>query len=113
MEIGAFAFPQHSKGNLLYSAAIAQLTMDYLPEAVEDGVVDSPPSREVFVAMNLLSPLRGKAMVKSSQSNWRDNNGAQHNLYLGLSPTPNRKLLMVLLLYHLPSSCIVMVSSNS
>ena len=110
MEIGASAFPQHSKGNLLYSAATAQSTMDYSPKAVEDGVVDSPPSREVLVAVNSPSPLWGKAMEKSSQSNWRDSNGAQRNLYLGLSSAPNRKMLMVLLLYHLPSSCTETVS---
>ena len=69
MEIGASAFPQHSKGNLLYCVATAQSTMDYSPKAVEDGVVDSPPSREVLVAVNSPSLLRGKAMVKSSQSN--------------------------------------------
>ena len=69
MEYGASAFLQHSKGNLLYSAATAQSTMDYSPKAVDDGVVDSPPSREVLVVVNSLSPLRGKAMVKSSQSN--------------------------------------------
>ena len=110
MEIGASAFPQYSKGNLLYSAATAQSTMDYSPKAVEDEVVDSPPSRKVLVALNFPSPLRGKAMVKSSQSNWRDSNRAQRNLYLELSPAPNRKMLMVLLLYHLPSSCIETVS---
>ena len=69
MEIRASAFPQHSKGNLLYSAATTQSTMDYSPKAMEDGVVDSPPSCEVLVAMNSPFPLRGKAMVKSSQSN--------------------------------------------
>ena len=69
MEIGASTFPQHSKGNLLYSTATAQSTMDYSPKAVEDGVVDSPPSHEVLVAVNLPYPLRGKAMVKSSQLN--------------------------------------------
>ena len=51
MEIGASTFPQHSKGNLLYSAATAHSTMDYSPKAMEDEVVDSPPSREVLVAM--------------------------------------------------------------
>ena len=65
MEIEASAFSQHSKGNLLYSAATAQSTMDYSSKVAEDGVVDSPPSREVLVAMNLPSPLRGKAMLKS------------------------------------------------
>ena len=69
MEIEASAFVQHSKGYLFYSAAIAQLTMDYLPKAVEDGVVDNPPSREVLVVVNLPSPWRRKEMVKSSQSN--------------------------------------------
>ena len=93
MDIGASALLQHSKGNLLYSAATAQSTMDYLPKAVEDEVVDNLLSREVLVAVNLPSPLRGKAMVKSSQSNWRDSNGAQCNLYLGLSLHPTGKCL--------------------
>ena len=110
MDIGASAFPQHSKGNLLYFVATAQSTMDYSPKAVEDGVVDSPPSREVLVAVNSPSSLRGKAMVKSSQSKWRDSNGAQRNLYLELSSAPNRKMLMVLLLYHLPSSRTEIIS---
>ena len=110
MEIEASTFPQHSKGNLLYSAATAQSTMDYSPKAVEDGVVDSPPSCEVFVVVNSPSPLRRKAIVRSSQSNWQDSNGTQRNLYLGLSPAPNQKMLMVLLLYHLPSSCTETVS---
>ena len=69
MEIGVSAFPQHSKSNLLHSAATAQSTMDYSPKAMEDGVVDSPPSREVLVVVNSPSPLQGKAIVKSSQSN--------------------------------------------
>ena len=69
MDIEASVFPQHSKGTLLYSTATAQSTMDYSPKAIEDKVVDSPPSREVLVAVNLPSPFRGKAMVKSSQSN--------------------------------------------
>ena len=92
------------KGIFLYSTTIVQLTMDYLLKAVEDGVVDSPLNCGVFVAMNLPSPLRRKAMVKSSKSNFRESNGVQHNLYLELSPAPNRKSLMVQLLYYLPSS---------
>ena len=69
MEIEASTFPQLSKGNLLYSAATAQSTMDYSPMVIEDRVMDSSPSREVLVAVNLPSSLRGKAMVKSSQLN--------------------------------------------
>ena len=70
MEIGAFAFSQHSKGNLLYFFATAQSIMDYLPKAIKDRVVDSPPSREAPIAVNSPSPLRGKAMLKSVESNW-------------------------------------------
>ena len=57
MEIGASAFSQHNKSNLLYFVATTQSTMDYLLKAVEDGVVNSPPSCEVPLAMNLPSPL--------------------------------------------------------
>ena len=69
MEIGASTFLQHSKGNLLYFVPTAQSIMDYSPKAVEDGVVDSPPSCEVPVALNLPSSLQGKAMLKSIESN--------------------------------------------
>ena len=113
MEIGASAFLQHNKGNLLYSATTAQSTMDYLPKAVDNGVVDSPLSREVLVVVNSPSPLQSKAILKSLESNWRDSNEAQRNLYLVLSSASNRKSLMVLLLYHLPSTCTEMVSLNS
>ena len=51
--------------------------MDYLPKAIDNGVVDIPPSGGVLVAMNLLSLLWGKAMPRSSKSNWQDCNRAQ------------------------------------
>ena len=57
IEIEACTFLKHRKGNFLYSTAIAQSTMDYLPKAIEDGVVDSPPNCGVTVAMNSPSPL--------------------------------------------------------
>ena len=41
MEFGISTFLQQSKGNFLYSIATIQLTMDYLSNALEDGVVDS------------------------------------------------------------------------
>ena len=68
MDIGAYAISQHSKGNL-YSAPTAQSTMDYLSMAVEDGVVDSPPSRGAPLAVNSPSPLRGKGKLQSSELN--------------------------------------------
>ena len=89
MDIGAYAISQHSKGNLLYSAPTAQSTMDYLSMAVEDGVVDSLPSCGAPLAVNSPSPLRRKGKLQSSELNWRDSNGAQRNLYLGLSPAPH------------------------
>ena len=110
MEIEAFAFSQHRKRNLLYFAATTQSTMDYSPKAVKDGVVDSPLNRKVPIVVNSPSPLRSKAMLKFLESNKQDNNGVQHNLYLGLPPASSRKTLMVLRLYHLPSNCTEMVS---
>ena len=76
MDIGAYAFSHHSKGNLLYFAAITQSTMDYSPKAVDDGVVDSPSSCGVPLAVNSPFPVRDKAKMKSSEFNWRDSNGA-------------------------------------
>ena len=114
MDIGAYAISQHSKGNLLYFAPTAQSTMDYSSMAVEDGVVDSPPSRGAPLAVNSPSPLRGKGKLQSSKLNWRDNNGAQSNLCLGLSPAPHRRSVMVELSYHsMPAVCIGNASSNS
>ena len=113
-DIGAYAFSQHSKGNLLYSAPIAQSTMDYSSKAVDDGVVDSPPSRGAPLAVNSPSPLRGKDKLQSLELNWRDNNGAQRNLCLGLSPAPHRRSVMVGLSYHsIPTVCIGNASFNS
>ena len=66
MEFEACVFMQYNKGNFLYSSATLQLTMDSLPKALEDGIVDSPPSPAFLVAMNLPSPLLDKAMVESS-----------------------------------------------
>ena len=75
--------------------------MDYLPKALENGVVDSPRSLTlVQVAMNLPFPLQGRTTVKFSKSKWWENNGAQHNFYLENSPPPllNYRLYMVQLL---------------
>ena len=113
MDIEAYAFLQHNKGNLLYCAATAHSTMDYLPKAVNDGVVNSPPSCGVPLAMNSPSSLQGKAKLNSSESNWRDSNGVQSNLCLGLSPASHRKSLMVQFLYHFPSICTKMLSLSS
>ena len=44
MEVEACALWEHGEGHLLYSAATTQSTMDYSRKAVEDDVVDSPPS---------------------------------------------------------------------
>ena len=82
---------------------------------VEYGVVDSPSSRGAPLAVNSPSPLRGKGKLQSSELNWRDSNGAQPNLCLGLSPTPHRRLVMVELSYNhsMPAVCIGNASSNS
>ena len=98
VEIGAYAFLQHNKGNLLYFAARAQLTMDYSSKAVKDGVVDSPSSHGIPIPINSPSPLQRKAMLKSSKSIYQDIIGAHRNLYLGLSPVPNCKSLIIQLL---------------
>ena len=88
--------------------------MDYSSIVVEDGVVDSPPSRGAPLAVNSPSPLRGKGKLQSSELNWRDSNGAQRNLCLELSSAPHPRLVMVELLYHsMPAVCIGNASSNS
>ena len=50
--------------------------MDYLLKAVDNRVVDSPPSRGVSLVVNSPSPLQRKDKLKSSELNLRDNNGA-------------------------------------
>ena len=58
MEVDACALWEHDKGHLLYSAATTQLTMDYSRKAVQDNVVDSPPSCGIIpVPINSPSPL--------------------------------------------------------
>ena len=81
--------------------------MDYSLKAVDDGVVDSPPSHGAPLAVNSYSLLRRKGKLKSSELNWRDSNRAQRNLCLGLSPAPHRRSVMVELSYHsMPAVCI-------
>ena len=112
MEVEACALSEHGKGHLLYSAAIAQSTMDYSQKAVEDDVVDSPPNRAIIlVPINSPSPLRGKGTGESSMLKCRDTNEAQRSLDLGLSHSPNNKLHKVGLRYRLPSTAFSIASS--
>ena len=61
----------------MYSAATAQSTMDYSRKAVEDDVVDSPPSCGIIpVPINSPSLLCGKGVGESSMLKRRDTNGA-------------------------------------
>ena len=77
MEIGTCALSKHDKRHLLYSAATAQSMMDYLHKAVEDDVVDSPPSHGIIpLPISSPSPLRGRRVGQSSKSRHRDTNGA-------------------------------------
>ena len=67
MEVEACALSEYGKGHLLYSATTTQSTMDYLHKAIEDDVVDSPPSCAIIpVPINLPSCLRDKGARESS-----------------------------------------------
>ena len=88
--------------------------MDYSSKVVDDGIVDSPPSRGAPLAVNSPSPLQGKGKLQSSELNWRNSNGVQRNLCLGLSPAPHPRSVMVELSYHsVPAVCIGNASFNS
>ena len=103
MEVEPCALWDHGKGHLLYSAATAQSTMDYSRKAVEDDVVDSPPSHSIIpVPINSPSPLRGKGVGESSMLKRRDTDGAQRSLDLGLSHSPKNELHKVGMRYRLP-----------
>jgi hypothetical protein len=53
-------YSQQSKVNFLYFTATTNSTMDYLVKVIEDGVVDSSPSRsQIPLTVNSPSPLRG------------------------------------------------------
>ena len=100
MEIGTCTLSEHDKRHLLYSATTAQLTMDYSRKAMEDDVVDSPPSRGIVpLPISSPSPLRSRGAGQSSTSRHRDTNGAQGSLNLELSQSPNNVLVKVGLLY--------------
>ena len=100
MEIGACVLSEHDKPHLLYSAATAQSTMDYLRKAVKDDAVDSPPSHGIVpLPISSPSPLRGRGAGQSSKSRHRDTNGVQRSLNLDLSQSPNNVLHKVGLLY--------------
>ena len=55
-------FSLQSKGNFLYSAAIANSTMDSPAKMMEDGVVDSPPNCNAQpLRVSPPSPLKAKS----------------------------------------------------
>ena len=114
MEIETCALSEHGKRHLLYSVATARSTMDYSHKAVEDDIVDSPPSHAIIpVPINLPSPLQAKRTGESSKSKCQDTNGAQRSLNLGVSHSPNNKLHKIGLLYILPSTALSIASSYS
>ena len=85
IEIEACALSEHGKRHFLYSTATTQLTMDFSHKAVEDDVVDSPPSRAIIpFPINSPSPLQDKGTGESSKLKCRDTNGAQRSLNSGL-----------------------------
>ena len=114
IEIGACALSKHDKRHLLYSIATAQSTMDYSHKAVEDDVVDSPPSHGI-VPLPISSPslLRGRGAGKPSKSRHRDTNGAQCSLNLDLAHSPNNILHKVGLLYLLFCTALSSASLHS
>jgi hypothetical protein len=67
-DCGGGDYSLQSKGNILYSAATANSTMDSSTKIMEDGIVDSPPTRNA-------QPLRTKSMtpthIQGSFSNSR------------------------------------------
>jgi hypothetical protein len=56
MDLGGYDYLLQSKGNFLYFAAIENFAMDNSTRMIEDGVVDSPPSRGAL-PMTVRSPL--------------------------------------------------------
>jgi hypothetical protein len=67
LDQGGLVHSQRSKGNFLFSAATANSTMDYSAKVIEDGVVDSPPSRgHVSQVVSSPSPLRVKTKAAAS-----------------------------------------------
>ena len=61
-----------SKGNLLFSAATAQSTMDYSKAPLDDGEVNSPPAKSRIASVSSPSPLRPRRMFASpdNDSGW-------------------------------------------
>lgn len=54
-----------SKGNLLFSAATANSTMDYSKAPLTDGEVNSPPAKCRIASVGSPSPLRPRRMFTS------------------------------------------------
>jgi hypothetical protein len=62
MDCGGWDCSLQSKGNFLYSTAIANSTMDSSTKMIEDGIVDSPPIRNAqYMTISSPSPLRAKS----------------------------------------------------
>jgi hypothetical protein len=80
LDCGGGDFSNQSKGNFLYSTATANSTIDSSTKTMKDGVVDSPPNRNVLhVRVSSPSPLRAKSMTPpciqgsfgNSRSSWK------------------------------------------
>jgi hypothetical protein len=71
-----------SKGNFLYSTAIANSTMDCSTKMMEDGVVESPPNRNVQpVAVSSPSPLRAKCATPTRNRHSFGDSRSSRKLY--------------------------------
>jgi hypothetical protein len=67
LDQGGLVHSQRSKGNFLFFVVTANSTMDYSAKVIEDGVVDSPPSRgHVPQVVSSPSPLRMKTKAAAS-----------------------------------------------
>jgi hypothetical protein len=71
-----------SKGNFFYSAATTNSTMDCSTKMMEDGVVDSPPNRNVQpVVVSSPSPLRAKCATPTRNRHSFGDSRSSRKLY--------------------------------
>lgn len=80
-----FGLSLRSKGVLLHSAATAQSTMDYSTMAVDEGVVNSPVTREPIPSrVNSPSPLWPRFRPNSPPLDLEESAPVKRTLYSGL-----------------------------
>jgi hypothetical protein len=96
MDLGGYDYLLQSKGNFLYFAAIENFTMGKSTKMIEDGVVDSTPSRSTLpMIVSSPSPLRVKPRTTMRIISSKSDSRSSRKLYNSTSSSIPCRVLKV------------------